>query len=254
MEDQRQYESVYYDELLRCVHSVYSSLESSSVGDYKYEFIKYVSERTTGVVEDMFIKHCGRQGVCSCGYDVYVAKGPHCWVDGVKYSSYAEYLSEVGHSSYYVRVEESVVAEVVELSPECYRWSSHPVRRDPRECSPNGGTCRCNVKITRLTVSYVINDLYVLRRPLLSCQQHIVHGGENMLQNLDTGRIIEHFNDRPAANQYRMMLETNFVPVFQKHCYEHMSEWVLQCRDEDRLPPSVSISSASSEEDDGQEQ
>ena len=238
-QQQQQQQQRYYEELLRCVHSVYSSLESSCVADYKNAFIKYVSDRTTRVVEDMFNRHC--RGLCSCGYDVYVARGPHCWVDGVKYSSYDQYLSEVGHSSYYVRVQESVVAEVVELSPECYRWSSHQVRRDPRECSANGGVCRCNVKITHLTVSYVINDSFLLRRPLLRCQQHIVRGGENMLRDLDTGHVIEHFNDRPAANHYRMMLVTNFVPVF--------SEWVLKCRDEDHLPPS-----SSSEEDDGQEQ
>ena len=205
-----------------------------------------MSDRTTGVVEDMFNRHC--KGVFSCRCDVFV--GPHCWIDGVKYVSYDEYLREVGHSSYYVRVHESVVAEVVELSLECYRWSSHSVRRDPRECSTNGGPCRCNVKITRLTVSSVINDCFELRRPLLRCQQYIVRGGENMLRNVDTGDIIEHFNDRPAANHYRRMLATQFVPVFQKRCYERMSEWVLKCRDESQLPPS----SSSSEEDDGQEQ
>ena len=66
-----------------------------------------------------------------------------------------------------------------------------------------------------------------------------------MLRNLDTGDVIEHFNDRHAANHYRMMLATNFVPVFQNRCYEHMREWVLQqqqCRDEVE------------EEDNGQEQ
>ena len=146
-----------------------------------------------------------------------------------------------------MRVQDSVVGEVVELSPECYRWSSHPVRRDLRDCCPNGGTCRCNVKITRLAVSYVINDSFLLRRPLLRCQQHIVRGGENVLRNPDTGDVIEHFNDRPAAQHYRMMLATNFVPVFQKPCYEHMSEWVLKCR-EGQLPPS------SSEEEDDREQ
>ena len=88
----------------------------------------------------------------------------------------------------------------------------------------------------------------MLRRPLLRCQQHIVRGGENMLRNLDTGDIIEHFNDRPAANHYRMKLATQFVSVFQKRCFERMSEWVLKCRDENHLPPS------SEEEDDGQEQ
>ena len=248
-EQQQTYESVYYDELVRCVHSVYSSLESSCVADYKNAFIKYVSDRTTGVVEDMFSRHC--KGLCSCRCDVFVAKGPNCWIDGVKYVSYDEYLREVGHSSYYVRVQEFVVAEVVELSPECYRWSSHPVRRDPRECSANGGPCRCNVKITRLTVSYVINDSFLLRRPLLRCQQHIVRGGENMLRNLDTGDIIEHFNDRPSANHYRMMLATRFVPVFQKRIYERMSEWVLKCKDESHLPPSLS---SEEDDDDGQEQ
>ena len=158
-------------------------------------------------------------------------------------------MSEVGHISYYVRVHDSVVGEVVELSLERYRWSSHPVRRDPRECCPNGGTCRCTVKITRLTVSYVINDSFLLRHPFLRCQQHIVHGGENMLRNPDTGDVNEHFNDRPAAQHYRMMLATNFVPVFQKRCYENMSEWVLNCR-EGQLPPS----SSSSEDDDGEQE
>ena len=100
--------------------------------------------------------------------------------------------------------------------------------------------CRCNVKITRLTVSYVINDLFLLRHPLLRCQQHNVRGGENMLRNPDTGNVIEHLNGRPAAQHYRMMLTTNFVPIFQKCCYEHMSEWVLKCRDEGQLPPSSS--------------
>jgi len=42
-------------------------------------------------------------------------------IDGVFYSSYGQYLSEVGHSSYYMWVQESVVAEVLELSSE---WSS----------------------------------------------------------------------------------------------------------------------------------
>ena len=121
------------------------------------------------------------------------------------------------------------------------------MRRDPRECFPNGGTCRCNVKITRLTVSYVINDAFLLRRPLLRCQQHIVRGGETVFRNPDTGDVINHFTDRPAAQHYRMMLSTNFVPVFQKRCYEHMSEWVLKCR-EGQLPPS------SSEEDEEGEQ
>ena len=244
MEQQQEYDSIYYEELLRCGYSVYSSLESSCVADYKNAFITYVSDRTTGVVEDICNCHC--RGLCSCGFDVYVAKGPNCWIDGVKYVSYGQYLSEVGHSSYYVRVQDSVVAEVVDLGPECYRWSSHPVRRDPRECSANGGTCGCNVKITRLTVSCVINDAFLLRRPLLRCQQHIVHGGENVLRNPGTGDVIEHFTDRPAAQHYRMMLSTNFVPVFQKCCYEHMSEWVLKCR-EGQLPPS-----SSEEEDDGE--
>ena len=61
------------------------------------------------------------------------------------------------------------------------------------------------------------------------------------------GDVNEHFNDRLAAQHYRLMLATKFVPLFQKRCYEHMSEWVLQCR-EGQLPPS------SSEEEDGGEQ
>ena len=116
-QQQQQYDSNYYEELLRCVYSVYSSLESSCVADYKNAFIKYVSDCTTRGVEDMFNSHC--RGLCSCGFDVYVAKGPNCWIDGVKYVSYEQYLSEVGHSSYYARVQDSVVGEVVELSPEC---------------------------------------------------------------------------------------------------------------------------------------
>ena len=110
-----QYDSIYYKELLRCVYSVYSCLELSCVADYKNDFNKYVSDPTSGVVENMFNTHC--QGLCSCGFDVYVARGPHCWIDGVEYVSYNQYLSEVGHSSYYMRVQESVVGEVVELSP-----------------------------------------------------------------------------------------------------------------------------------------
>ena len=70
-----------------------------------------------------------------------------------------------------------------------------------------------------------------------------------MLRNLDTGDVIEHFNDRPAAQHYQMMLATNFVPVFQKRCYEHMSEWVLKYR-EGQLPPS----SSSSEDDEGEQE
>ena len=116
MEEQQQYESLYYEELLRCVYCVYSSLESSCVADYKNAFIKYISDRTSGVVEDMFNRHC--RGLCSCGFDVYVTRGPNCWIDGVKYVSYGQYLSDVGHISYYVRVHDSVVGEVVELSLE----------------------------------------------------------------------------------------------------------------------------------------
>ena len=77
-----------------------------------------------------------------------MAKSPNCWIDSVLYLSYGQYLSEVGHSSYYMWVQESVVAEVLELSSECYRWSSHPVCSDPRDCAPNDGTCCYNVKIT----------------------------------------------------------------------------------------------------------
>ena len=178
--EQQQYDRIHYDELLRCVHSVYSSLESSCVADYTNAFVNYVSDRTSGVVENMFTTHF--RGLCSCVFDVYVARGLNCWIDGVKYASYNQYLSEVGHSSYYVRVQDSVVGEVVEVSPESYRWSSHPVRRDPQECCClNGGACRCNVKITRLTVSYCIDDAFLLRRPLLRYQQHIVHSGKNVL-------------------------------------------------------------------------
>ena len=83
----------------------------------------------------------------------------------------------------------------------------------------------------------MINDAFLLRHPLLRCQQHIVHGGENVLRNPDTGDVIDHFNDRPAAQ--------NFIPIYQRCCYEHKSEWVLQCR-EGSLPPS-----SSEEEDEG---
>ena len=74
-----------------------------------------MSDHTTGAVEGMFFRHL--QGLCLCGCDVYVAKGQNCWIDGIKYVSYEQYLSELGHSSYYVRVQDSAVAEVVELSP-----------------------------------------------------------------------------------------------------------------------------------------
>ena len=66
---------------------------------------------------------CHSQGLCSCGFNVYVPRGLNCWIDGVKHVSYEQYLSEVGHSLYYVRVQDSVVAEVVDLSSGCYRWS-----------------------------------------------------------------------------------------------------------------------------------
>ena len=84
-------------------------------------------------------------------------------IDGVLYSSYGQYLSEVGHSSYYVRVQES----------DCCRWSSHPARRDPRDCAPNGGMCHCDLKIARLTVSYLISGLFLLRSLFFIYQQHI---------------------------------------------------------------------------------
>ena len=74
----------------------------------------------------------------------------------------------------------------------------------------------------------MINDAVLLRHPLLRCQQHLVRGGENVLQNPDTGHVVDHFNDRPAAQHYRMMLSSNFIPIFPRRCYEHMSEWVLK--------------------------
>ena len=96
-----QYESVYYEELLRCVYSVYSSLESSCVADYKNAFIKYVSDRTSGDVEDMFNRH-GR-GLCSCGFDVYVARGPNCWIDGVKYVSRSHRAATLGNGVHFMQ-------------------------------------------------------------------------------------------------------------------------------------------------------
>ena len=81
MEEQQQHESLYYEELLRCVYCVYRSLESSCVADYKTAFIKYIFDRTSGVVEDMFTRHC--RGLCSCGFDVYMMRGPNCWIDGL---------------------------------------------------------------------------------------------------------------------------------------------------------------------------
>ena len=88
------------------------------------------------------------QGLCSCGVGTFVAKRPNCWIDGVCYPSYGQYLRDIGHSLHYVRGEESAVAEIVELSSNCYKWSSHPVRIDSRDCAPNDGTCHCNLKIT----------------------------------------------------------------------------------------------------------
>ena len=51
---------------------------------------------------------------CLFGFDVYVAKGPNCWSDGVKYVSYEQYVIELGHISYYVRVKNSVFGEILE--------------------------------------------------------------------------------------------------------------------------------------------
>jgi len=64
-------------------------------------------------------------------------------------------------------------------------------------------------------VSYVINDLFLLRHPFLRCQEHILCGGENVLQDADNGCIIKHVNDTPAAQHYQMMLSSTFVPFFR---------------------------------------
>ena len=72
--------------------------------------------------------------------------------------------------------------------------------------------------------------------------------GENMLRDPNSRHVIDHFNDRPMAQHYQMMLSSTFVPLFLRKCCERMSEWVLQCRD-GHLPPS-----SSKEEDEGEQQ
>ena len=236
MEEESGEQGNYYKELLRCVNSVYSNVESI-MGDITNSYIQHVSNESTGVIEEMYRKHS--RVFCPCRVTVYVSKGLHCWIDGKEYPSYEQYLSDVGQSSYYIRVQDVAVAEVLELSPQCYPWSRHPI-------NPNRN-CACNLKITKLTVSYVVNDLFTFTRPLLRCHQHIVRGGEQFLRDIDNGgRQVDHFNDRPPAQHYLLMLCRLIAPLFHRLCYEHMSEWVLSCRDEECL---LLLPSSSEEED-----
>ena len=148
MEEESGEQGKYYKELLRCVNSVYSNVECI-MGDITNSYIQHVSNESTGVIEEMYRKHS--RVFCPCRVTVYVSKGPHCWIDGKEYPSHEQYLSDVGQSSYYIRVQDAAVAEVLELSPQFYPWSRHPI-------NPNRN-CACNLKITKLTVSYVVNDL-----------------------------------------------------------------------------------------------
>ena len=171
---------------------------------------------TTGVLENMFREHS--RNTCSCHYRVFVARGPNCWIDG-------DFLIDTQSSSHYTKVEESVISEVVELSSECYKFSGHPITFEPRECSANGGYCVCNLKITRHTVSYLINDLFVLRYPAMRSQCYILAGGENIIRDGVSGTIIEHYNDRPILQQYRSRLLHTYIPLFQNQLFNNINQW-----------------------------
>ena len=151
----------FHNDLVRCATNAYTYIAAEvdpSVVEYKNDAVVDVNMNTTGVLDNMCREHS--RGTCSCNYHVFVGRG--CWVDGEWYSCYYQYLSENGHSCYYTKVEESSVSEVVELSPDCYRFSQHPISFEPRECSACGVLyCACNLTITHLTVTCNSNDLFV---------------------------------------------------------------------------------------------
>ena len=146
----------YCKELLRCVTSVYSTVECIT-GDVTNSYIQHVSNESTGVIDEMYHKHSCV--FCLFCVTVYVSKGPPCWIDGIEYPLYEQYLFIVGHSLYYAHVQDVVVSKVLEVSPRCYPWSWHPMY-------PNM-TCTCNLEITKLTVSYMVSGLFTFSCPLL---------------------------------------------------------------------------------------
>ena len=227
------FDELFHKQLYRCAKDAYFHI---AVGVYPslldcYAVVENeVVMNTTGVIENMFREHS--QDTCSCDYRVYVSRGPHCWVDGDWYSCYFEYLEENGHSSYYTKVEESLVSEVVELGSDCYRFSRHPITTEPRDCSPNGGSCDCNLKIVRLTITCLINDLFVLRYPAMRCQLYLLAGGENFIRDCVSGTIIEYYNYRPILEQYCARLLHRYIPLFQNHLFNNLSQWVIECSDD----------------------
>ena len=157
------FDELFHKELYRCAKNAYVYIATGinpSVIDCYATAATEVVMNTTGVLENMFREHS--RDTCSCNYRVFVSTGTHCWVDGDWYSCFFHYLRENGRSSYYTKIEESLVSEVVELSSECYRYSRHPITFEPQEWSANGGYCGCNLKITRLTITCLVNDLVVL--------------------------------------------------------------------------------------------
>ena len=213
------FHDLYRKELYRCAKDAYIHIATTTnLISYYACTVSEVDMNTTGVVENMFREHS--RDTCSCNYRVFVARGgPNCWMDG-------EFLTGNRPYSYSTKVEESVVSEVVELSSECYKFSGHPITFEPRECSANGDSCNCNLKITRLTISYLINDLFVLRYPAMRCQCYILAGGENIIRDGVSGTIIEHYNDRPIAQQYRRRLLHTFIPLFQNRLFDTIEQWL----------------------------
>ena len=201
------FDELFHKELYRCANNAYNYIATDiypSVIECNSEVVNNVIMNTTGVLENMFREHS--RNTCSCHYHVFVGRGPNCWMDGDWYSCYYDYLLQHGNSSYYTKIEESVVSEVVELSSDCYRFSRHPITFEPRDCSADGGYCVCNLKITHLTATCLINDLYVLRYPAMRTQCHILSGGENVIRDTVSGQILEHFNDRSISQWYRAQL------------------------------------------------
>ena len=236
------FDELFHKELYRCAKDAYLYIATSvypSVINYYANAVSEVDMNTTGVVENMFREHS--RNTCSCHYRVFVARGPNCWIDG-------DFLIDNRPNSYYTKVEESVVSEVVELSSECYRFSGHPIPFEPRECSANGGYCGCNLKITRLTVSYVINDLFVLRYPALRSQCYILAGGETFIRDGVSGTIIEHYNDRPIYQQFRTLLLVRYIPLFQNHLFNNLTQWVIECPDDIFLSEEDSSSDSGSDD------
>ena len=246
------FDELFHKELYRCAKDAYYYIATGvrpSVIDCYATAESEVAKNTTGVLENMSREHS--RDTCSCNYRVYVGRGPNCWVDGDWYSCYYDYVRENGgHSSYYTKIEESVVSEVVELSSECYRFSGHPMTFEPRDCSANGGYCGCNLKITRLTVTCLINDLFVLRYPAMRCQCYILAGGENVIRDGVSGTIIEHYNDCPIFHQYQAQLLYRYIPLFQIHLFNKLTRWVLECPDDIFLSEKEDDSSGSDDDDD----